>query len=53
MHLRLTGTDEPFIARFPPRNGVRVGDTLKVAVDVGELHLFDPATGAALRDDRP
>jgi ABC-type sugar transport system ATPase subunit len=52
VHVRLTGSDEPFVARFPPRSPVRVADTLKVAVDVGDLHLFDPETGVSLRGDR-
>jgi multiple sugar transport system ATP-binding protein len=51
VHVRLTGGDERFIARFPPRSAVRVADTLKVAVEVGDLHLFDPETGASLRSD--
>jgi multiple sugar transport system ATP-binding protein len=53
VHVRLTGTGEPFIARFPPRSTVRVADTLKVAVEVASLHLFDPESGVALRGDRP
>jgi multiple sugar transport system ATP-binding protein len=51
VHVRLTGGEERFIARFPPRSAVRVADTLKVAVEVGDLHLFDPETGASLRRD--
>jgi hypothetical protein len=30
---------------------VRSGDRLTLAVDPRELHLFDPADGAALRSD--
>jgi multiple sugar transport system ATP-binding protein len=54
VHLRLERLDKgarPFVARFPPRSTVRVGDAIKVVVDVSHLHFFDPATGNAI--DRP
>jgi multiple sugar transport system ATP-binding protein len=35
--------------RFPPEAGVRVGDTVPVALAMGRFHLFDPQTGAAIR----
>jgi multiple sugar transport system ATP-binding protein len=38
-----------FTARLHPRTAVRSGRTVKLAVDVERLHLFDPATGASLR----
>ena len=44
-------------SRFPARSGVRPGDPVRVAVEAGRAHVFDPVTGAALRhpdgDDRP
>jgi multiple sugar transport system ATP-binding protein len=47
VHLRLDETTKPFIARFPPRT-VRIGDAIKIAVDVGQLHFFDADTGDAI-----
>jgi hypothetical protein len=38
-----------FTARLHPRTAVRAGRSVKLAVDVERLHLFDPATGATLR----
>jgi multiple sugar transport system ATP-binding protein len=38
-----------FTARLHPRTAVRSGRTVKLAVDVERLHLFDPYTGASLR----
>jgi multiple sugar transport system ATP-binding protein len=40
-----------FTARLHGRVDVRSGDRLTLAVDPRELHLFDPADGAALRSD--
>ena len=39
-----------FIARVRGRVEVRTGERLTLAVDHRELHLFDPASGRALRD---
>jgi multiple sugar transport system ATP-binding protein len=39
----------PFSARLHPRTAARAGRTVKLAVDVERLHLFDPATGRAIR----
>ena len=36
--------------RFSPASPVQVADTLKVNVDMGAAHFFDPATKAAIRD---
>jgi len=36
-------------ARFPPLTPARVGKTLRVRVDAGQLHLFDAQTLVALR----
>jgi multiple sugar transport system ATP-binding protein len=43
-----TGT-AVFSSRLHPRTAVRAGRTVKLAVDVERLHLFDPATGRAIR----
>ena len=34
---------------FPPRAVIRPGDVVRVTVDVARAHVFDPATGRALR----
>jgi multiple sugar transport system ATP-binding protein len=38
------------VARFPPRSGVRPGDTVELAFDPTHLHLFDPESGLSLMD---
>jgi multiple sugar transport system ATP-binding protein len=38
-----------WVARPPPRSGVRVGDTVRLAPDLARIHLFDPATGLTLQ----
>jgi multiple sugar transport system ATP-binding protein len=38
-----------FLARVNPRTALRAGDTAALAVDTSELHLFDLATGLAIR----
>jgi multiple sugar transport system ATP-binding protein len=45
----ITGTRPNLIAHFPPRVALRIGDTIPVAVDTDNLHLFDSETGAAYR----
>ncbi len=35
-------------ALLPPRTDVRLGDSVRVAVDATRAHVFDPATGRAL-----
>jgi multiple sugar transport system ATP-binding protein len=40
--------DAPLWARFDPRTAVRPGDRVRVAVDAGCAHVFDPATERAL-----
>ena len=37
------------VAAFPPRVDLRLGSTVKVAIDTANAHFFDEATGAALR----
>jgi multiple sugar transport system ATP-binding protein len=36
------------VGRFSPKTRVREGDTIKVAVDVDALHVFDAKTGVAI-----
>ncbi len=38
-------------ARVDPRTAARVGRRLKLAVDPGRFHFFDPETGASLLDE--
>jgi multiple sugar transport system ATP-binding protein len=35
-------------ALYPPRDPVRAGDAIRVAVDARRAHVFDAVTGAAL-----
>jgi multiple sugar transport system ATP-binding protein len=44
----LTG-GKSFTARFDPRTGVRVGDTLDVVANMDNMHAFDPQTEEAIR----
>ncbi len=41
--------DTGFIGRFAQQSTVGVGDRIEVALDVGAIHFFDPATGKAIR----
>jgi multiple sugar transport system ATP-binding protein len=41
------------VARLSPRSRIEAGDTVKLTVDTAQLHLFDPASGQALRDAPP
>jgi multiple sugar transport system ATP-binding protein len=38
------------VARLSPRSGVELGHTVKLSVDTSRLHLFDPESGASLRE---
>jgi multiple sugar transport system ATP-binding protein len=38
------------VARLDPRSSVEPGTRMRLAVDVGQLHLFDPETGRSLLD---
>ena len=38
------------VARVSPRSSAREGDRLTLAVDTGELHFFDPETGASITE---
>jgi multiple sugar transport system ATP-binding protein len=37
-----------WVARVSPRSGAREGETLKLAIDTGQLHFFDPESGTAI-----
>jgi multiple sugar transport system ATP-binding protein len=41
------------IARVQSRSQIRAGDVARFAVETEWLHFFDPATGAAVRDQLP
>jgi multiple sugar transport system ATP-binding protein len=37
-----------WVARVSPRSGAHEGEPLRLTVDTGQLHFFDPETGAAI-----
>ena len=41
--------EKSFVGRFDPRTGVRVGDTIEVAVNIDNMHAFDLQTEKAIR----
>jgi hypothetical protein len=41
--------DARIVARLPPDTPARAGERLRVRVDMGRLHLFDPESEWALR----
>ena len=42
------GDDTGLVARFSPRTAVKEGQRVRVRVDTGRLHLFDPSTGLSV-----
>jgi multiple sugar transport system ATP-binding protein len=48
LQLRLDGMPEEITARVGRDSRARIGDRLSVTVDLGALHLFDPATTRAI-----
>ena len=38
----------PVVGRFDPRSQVKMGETIRVAVDVERIHFFDPQTRLAM-----
>jgi len=47
-YLYLVVGDHDLVARVDPRSGAEVGRELEVAVNIENVHLFDPKTGQAL-----
>jgi len=41
--------DRPVVARVGPDHPVRVGDRVRLAIDLSRIHFFDGESGAALR----
>ncbi len=37
-----------YVARFSPRSGARIGESIEIAVDTSRFHFFDPASGNAI-----
>jgi multiple sugar transport system ATP-binding protein len=44
--------EEQIVARLDARSRIRRGDTARLWADTGQLHLFDPESGASLRRAR-
>ncbi|TBY50143.1 ABC transporter ATP-binding protein [Rhizobium leguminosarum] len=42
------GDEKAAVARFSPKSAVRAGDIARIAVDVEELHFFDPDTRTSI-----
>jgi multiple sugar transport system ATP-binding protein len=49
----LAESESLFNARVDPRAPIRVGDTIRLAVDPSRFHFFDRETGASLMDRVP
>lgn len=47
-YLGLTMAGQTVIARVSPRTPAKLGDTLSIALDVNQIHLFDKETGKAI-----
>ncbi len=47
-YLYLTCDGAPITARVDPKTTARVGDTIKVAVDINKIHVFDKDTEQAI-----
>jgi multiple sugar transport system ATP-binding protein len=45
----LENKGKPFLARVDPRTKSRVGNTINVAMNMDNMHLFDKATEKAIR----
>jgi multiple sugar transport system ATP-binding protein len=45
----VVGSRPNLVASFPPHVQLRLGDSVKIAVDAKNLHFFDEASGAPLR----
>jgi multiple sugar transport system ATP-binding protein len=42
-----------FCARVDARTSARPGKAMRLSVDPGRFHFFDPATGLAIQAERP
>ncbi len=47
-YLDLTCLGAPMIARVPPTTKARAGDTIKIAMDIAKIHMFDTETEKAI-----
>ena len=48
VYVTVKAGESELISRFPPRCGVRPGDTVELEVDPNRLHLFDPRSEQSL-----
>jgi multiple sugar transport system ATP-binding protein len=49
IQLYLTSGEHNFVARVDPRTKARMGETIQVVFNMGNMHLFDPDTEQAIR----
>jgi multiple sugar transport system ATP-binding protein len=49
IQLYLSTGEHNFVARVDPRTKVRMGETMQVVFNMGNMHLFDPDTEQAIR----
>ncbi len=49
IQLYVTAGEHSFVARVDPRTKVRMGESIQVAFNMGNMHLFDPETEQAIR----
>ncbi|MBM3465664.1 MAG: sn-glycerol-3-phosphate ABC transporter ATP-binding protein UgpC [Armatimonadetes bacterium] len=48
VYLYLTAGEDALVARVDPHTAVRVGDRMRVVIDMGKMHVFDRETEAAI-----
>jgi multiple sugar transport system ATP-binding protein len=39
-----------YVGKFSPRSGARLGGDIRIGIDTGRFHFFDPTSGLAIRD---
>ncbi len=39
-----------YVGKFSPRSRARMGQPIRIGIDTGRFHFFDPSTGLAIRD---
>jgi multiple sugar transport system ATP-binding protein len=49
IQMYMTTGEHNFVARVDPRTKARMGDTMQVMFNMGNMHLFDPDTEQAIR----